>query len=127
LSLYDLQQKLVLLLCLHTMWRPRSDIGRLQYRDTILRYKPATQSLLGAVLHIRKPKEAQQKTTQLGLLPTEQLELCVVHCLEHFLKETLIYRSTLPEDHSLLLTYLNNPEETPPTSIQPKTAATWVK
>lgn len=25
LSLYDLQQKVVLLLCMHTMWRPRSD------------------------------------------------------------------------------------------------------
>ncbi|EPB81870.1 hypothetical protein HMPREF1544_11384 [Mucor circinelloides 1006PhL] len=30
LSLYNLQQKLILLLCLHTMWRPRSDIDRLQ-------------------------------------------------------------------------------------------------
>ena len=33
LSIYDLQQKLILLLCLHTMWRPRSDVGRIEYRD----------------------------------------------------------------------------------------------
>ncbi|KAI9266936.1 hypothetical protein BY458DRAFT_556388 [Sporodiniella umbellata] len=33
LTLYDLQQKKILLLYLHTMWRPRSDTDRLQYRD----------------------------------------------------------------------------------------------
>ncbi|KAI8641108.1 hypothetical protein BD408DRAFT_346689, partial [Parasitella parasitica] len=58
LSLYDLQQKLVLLLCLHTMWRPRSDIGTLQFRDTVLR-RSEDGSLLGLILQIRQPKEAQ--------------------------------------------------------------------
>jgi hypothetical protein len=33
LNLYDLQQKVMLLLCIHTMWCPRSDIGRIQHRD----------------------------------------------------------------------------------------------
>ncbi|CEP15848.1 hypothetical protein [Parasitella parasitica] len=51
LSVYDLQQKLALLLCLHTMWRPRSDIGRLQFRDIIMRYSPINGTLAGAILH----------------------------------------------------------------------------
>ncbi|KAG1135301.1 hypothetical protein G6F37_012801 [Rhizopus arrhizus] len=128
LSLYDLQQKLVLLLCLHTMWRPRSDIGRLQFRDTLLRYAQTDQTLSGVVLHIREPKEAQQKTIQLGLLSDDQTpELCVVRCLERFIQETKAFRTNLPEDHTLLLTYLNKPDETPPTSIKGKTVAAWVK
>jgi site-specific recombinase XerD len=128
LPLYELQQKLILLLCLHTMWRPRSDIGRLQFRDTLIRYSPKDQFLVGAVLHIRKPKEAQQKTIQLGLLQDDQqIELCVVRCLERFIKETTSFRSTLAIDHTLLLTHLNKPGELQPTSIQPKTAAAWVQ
>lgn len=73
LSLYDLQQKLVLLLCLHTLWRPRSDIGRLQFRDTILRYSKTDHSVAGVVLHIRIPKEAQQKTMYLGLVIVDRI------------------------------------------------------
>ncbi|CEP07322.1 hypothetical protein, partial, partial [Parasitella parasitica] len=127
LSLYDLQQKVTLLLCLHTMWRPRSDIGRLQFRDTMLRYSE-DQSLVGAILHIRQPKEAQQKTIQLGLLEeAEQVELCVVRCLDQFIQQTSKFRQSLPTDHTLLLTHLNKPNEITPNSIQPKTAAVWVQ
>jgi len=130
LSLYNLQQKLVLLLCLHTMWRPRSNIGRLQHRDTVLRYSPGNQPLVGAILHIiRQPKETQQKTIQLGLLEDQrQVELCVVRCLESFLQYTSKFRLTLAEDHTLLLKNLHKHEELlKPTGIQPKTAAAWVK
>ncbi|KAG0758209.1 hypothetical protein G6F16_010446 [Rhizopus arrhizus] len=39
INLYDLQQKTVILMCLITMDRPRSDVGRLQYRDVQLELK----------------------------------------------------------------------------------------
>ena len=36
LTLYDLQLKTIILLCLTIMARPRSDVGRIQYRDVQL-------------------------------------------------------------------------------------------
>ncbi|KAG1166355.1 hypothetical protein G6F36_012975 [Rhizopus arrhizus] len=56
LSLVQLQLKTILLLCIATMWRPRSDIGRLQYHDVILKQDGTTTSIL---LHARTPKEGQ--------------------------------------------------------------------
>jgi hypothetical protein len=110
------------------MWRPRSYIGRLQFRDILLHYSGENQSLSGLVLHIRKPKEGQQKTIHLGLLnDSEQGELCLVRCVERFINGTRSFRTSLAEDHTLLLTYLNKPQEIPPSSIQSSTVASWVK
>lgn len=39
LTLYDLQLKTIALLCLATMARPRSDIGKLPYRDVSFKAK----------------------------------------------------------------------------------------
>ncbi|KAG1040619.1 hypothetical protein G6F43_012253 [Rhizopus delemar] len=125
LNLYMLQQKLALLLCLHTMLRPRSDIGRLQWRDVIL--KKHGEEVYGVAMHIRQPKEAQQKTIQLGWLPKEKKEMCVLRCLCRFLQETQEIRANLPMDHTLLLTYLQESSERPPTSIAPATVAAWVR
>lgn len=75
LSLYDLQQKLSLLLCMHTLWRRRSDIGRIQYRDVLLKFKDG--NFEGVSIHVREPEDAQQKTSQLGILQEETCqELC---------------------------------------------------
>lgn len=61
LNNYNLQHKTILLLCMHTMWRPRSDIGRIQFRDVLMKYD---QDILEEVtIHVREPKEAQQKSS----------------------------------------------------------------
>lgn len=63
-----------------------------------------------------------------GLLQdSQQVELWVVRCLEKFLQGSMRFRSHLPEDHTLLLTYLKKPDEETPTSIQGKTEAAWVQ
>ncbi|CEI98221.1 hypothetical protein RMCBS344292_12336 [Rhizopus microsporus] len=66
LSLPQLQEKAILLLCIAMMWRPRSDIGTLQARDIEFSYinegSSTTQIVTGMTLHIRQPKEkASQK------------------------------------------------------------------
>ena len=89
LQLYELQQKVMLLLCIHTMWRPRSDIGRLQHRDVYILKDQVSKKAEGITLQIRKPKESQQKYIKLGFLPgEEQTEVCVVTMLILFLETT---------------------------------------
>ncbi|KAG1617817.1 hypothetical protein G6F46_004388 [Rhizopus delemar] len=60
LSLVQLQLKTILLLCIATMWRPRSDIDRLQYHDVILKQDETTTSIL---TNARTPKEGQHPTS----------------------------------------------------------------
>ncbi|KAG1224241.1 hypothetical protein G6F35_004141 [Rhizopus arrhizus] len=122
LSLEDLQQKTIGLLCLATMARPRSDLGRLQYQDVILKYGE-NESLLSAVLHFRQAKETQVKTITLG--PIEDISVCPVRALETFLKKTTGIRISLPQDHTLFLAYIM--EVSKVTSIRPSTLANWVK
>jgi hypothetical protein len=59
LSLGNLQQRTLLLLCMATMWRPRSDIGRLQCRDITFTNdnNSVNNKLVGMVIHSREPKE----------------------------------------------------------------------
>lgn len=67
---------------MRTMWRPRSDIGRIQYRDVLVKYD---QGLVEEItIHIREPKESQQKSSQLGLLEEKSKELSVVRTLSLF-------------------------------------------
>ncbi|CEP12215.1 hypothetical protein, partial, partial [Parasitella parasitica] len=60
-------------------------------RDTIIRYDEAKQPQ-GLILHIRHPKESQQKTTQLGVLQHDP-ELCLVRCVHIFLQATDQFRT----------------------------------
>ncbi|CEI93563.1 hypothetical protein RMCBS344292_07794 [Rhizopus microsporus] len=56
LGLDNLQQNLILLFTIASMWRPRSDNGKLQYRD--IAFKHDDQGLLlGVTLIARSPKE----------------------------------------------------------------------
>ncbi|KAG2201090.1 hypothetical protein INT47_010842 [Mucor saturninus] len=78
LNIQDLQQKSLLLLCLATMWRLRSDIGRLQYRDFTLRYKyegaiKTLSNLEDVRIHVRALKESRGKSIQLGKLEMEDI------------------------------------------------------
>jgi hypothetical protein len=124
LSIHNLQLKTIALLCLTTMARPRSDIGRLQARDIHFRYlteereKPAS-----VIIHFREPKETQVKTTKLGVIADPQL--CPVTTLFLFLQKTQDFRTNLPADHTLFLVYLEKPEKI--TSIRPTTLSNWIK
>lgn len=113
LNLYDLQQKVMILLYIHTMWRPRSDIGRLQHRDTDIIRNQASREAEAVALQIREPKESQQKHIKLGFLEDkEQKEVCVVTTLLLFLQKTRFIRESLPIDHNLLLASLNQTDAT---------------
>ncbi|KAG0943812.1 hypothetical protein G6F29_011592 [Rhizopus arrhizus] len=121
LSLQQLQLKTILLLCMATMWRPRSDIGRLQFRDIHIQRLGETTS---ATIHAREPKECQVKSVTLGEYKEEQL--CPVKTLVNFLHRTANTREDLPVDHTLFLTYLEK-EEIRSSSVRPTTVANWIK
>jgi hypothetical protein len=121
LSLPQLQLKTILVLCIATMWRPRSDIGRLQHRDIILKKDGATSSVR---IHARAPKEAQVKSVTLGT--TENEETCPVRTVYHFITQTANLRKRLPEDHTLFLAYIDSTTKAP-TSVRPTTLANWIK
>ncbi|KAG1137376.1 hypothetical protein G6F38_011359 [Rhizopus arrhizus] len=124
LTLTDLQLKTIALLCLATMARPRSDIGRLQFRDTIFKYQDSSNmTVSGLTLHFRVPKEAQVKTTQIGVL--QDSRLCPVTTLHIFIQKTATLRTNLPVDHTLFLAYIEKPNLV--SSIRPSTLSNWVK
>lgn len=94
-----------------------------KYIDLPTQMKKHGEEVYGVVMHIRQPKEAQQKTIQLGSLLKEKKEMCVLRCLCRFLQETREMRANLLIDHTLLLTYLQESSERPSTSIAPATVA----
>jgi hypothetical protein len=103
----------MILLYIHTMWRPRSDIGRLQYRDTDIIRNQASSKAEDVALQISEPKESQQKHIKLSFLEDEeQKEVCVVTTLLLFLQKTRVIRESLPIDHTLLLASLNQTDAT---------------
>ena len=103
------------------MWRPRSDIGRLQYRDIILKQDEKTSSLR---IHARTPKESQVKSITLGTIEDE--DLCPVKTTYQFVTKTAHLRKDLPEDHTLFLAYIDSNQK-PTMSVRPTTVANWVK
>ncbi|KAG1036148.1 hypothetical protein G6F43_013106 [Rhizopus delemar] len=118
LPLGQLQLKVILLMCINTMWRPRSDVGRIQWRDvqfTLTNGVPDT-----VWLHIRQPKETNTKSIQLGVIQEE--DLCFVRNLFRFMELTNQHRQHLAEDHTLFLGYLEV-DSKPTTSVQPSTVA----
>ncbi|KAG1449690.1 hypothetical protein G6F55_010052 [Rhizopus delemar] len=104
------------------MWRPRSDVGRIQWRDvqfTLTNGVPDT-----VWLHIRQPKETNTKSIQLGVIQEE--DLCFVRNLFRFMELTNQHRQHLAEDHTLFLGYLEV-DSKPTTSVQPSTVGKWVQ
>ncbi|KAG1471545.1 hypothetical protein G6F56_002064 [Rhizopus delemar] len=122
LPLDQLQIKAVLLMCINTTWRPRSDVGRLQWRDVHSTY--TEKFLHGAILHIRQPKESNMKTIQLELI--EEEALCLVRNLSIFMDLTNILRQNLAKDHTLLLGYLGVDKKTS-ISVKPSTVGQLVQ
>lgn len=103
------------------MWRPRSDIGRLQYRDVILKQGETTTSIR---IHARKPKEGQVKS--MTLRTVEDKDICTMRTTYEFILKTTVIRQTLPEDHRFFLTYLESAKKQP-TSVRSTTTANWIK
>ena len=115
----QLQKKTIMLLCLATMWRPRSDIGRLQHRDVEFVHEGAG-IIIGVTLIVREPKETQVKVSKLG--PIEDKEMCPVFTLKHWITRSGHWRQNLPHDHSLFLAHIDSQ----PHSCKPSTVAKWV-
>ncbi|KAG1050452.1 hypothetical protein G6F43_007274 [Rhizopus delemar] len=124
LTLYDLQLKTVALLCLATMSRPRSDIGRLQFQYIIFKFEGSNNSIpTGVKIHFREPKENQVKTTRLGLL--QDTRICPVSTLYQFISKSNDLRANLPTYHTLFLAHIEKPEQV--AYIRPSTMSSWVK
>ncbi|CDH61447.1 hypothetical protein RO3G_08617 [Lichtheimia corymbifera JMRC:FSU:9682] len=121
LSLQKLQVRTVILLCVATMWRPRSDIGAIQKKDVEFVLNN-DGSYNGATLLVRYPKEGRPKTSKLARMVTS--DLCPVFSLWLWIQKTKEKRTHLPEDHKLFLT---NVESSRPKSVREATIASWVK
>jgi hypothetical protein len=76
LSLDVLQKKTIILLCLGTIWRPRSDLGRLQWWDIDFHFIDTAARPTGVTLLARAPKEGPAKVSKLGCI--EDSEVCPV-------------------------------------------------
>ncbi|KAG1370665.1 hypothetical protein G6F61_011843 [Rhizopus arrhizus] len=122
LTLTDLQFKTLSLLCLATMARPRSDIGRLQFQN--IHFKIEEGQAISVIIHFTEAKETNIKSTQLGLV--EDRELCPTTTLYFFIQKTASIRSSLPKDHTLFLTYLDNKDKET-SSVRPSTVSNWIK
>ncbi|KAG2218918.1 hypothetical protein INT45_008155 [Circinella minor] len=100
MSLYYLQIKTILVMCMTTFGRPRSDVGIILYQD-----------------------ETQVKSQIFGLLKDE--DLCLVRILHSFIDRTKHLRSSLPDNHTLFLKFIFDPNKVG--SVSPGTVATWIK
>ncbi|KAG0805309.1 hypothetical protein G6F20_012009 [Rhizopus arrhizus] len=123
LNLQRLQLKVILLTCINTMGRPRSDVGRLQHRDVKFITSEISSDLEGVVLRIRTPEESQFKTSKLGMV--DDKEVCLVSTLFVFMHKTKGCRVHLPEDHTLFLSYIQHHTK-PPSSVRTATVGKWI-
>ena len=119
LPLERLQVKLVVLLCLSTMWRPRSDIGRLLLDDVMIDQH-------GLTLTTREPKEGKFKKSRLEELQVDNQEFCPVYTMKIFLNKT----ASLREEHpglrkKVFIGYIDNSNNLP-TPASEKTIASWL-
>ncbi|CEG78227.1 hypothetical protein RMATCC62417_12865 [Rhizopus microsporus] len=122
LSLDQLQRKSLVLLAIATMWRPRPDLGCLQYRD--VSFIELNNQLLGVTLIARTPKEVKPKASKLD--QGKYQNLCPVRTLKAFVQRIKDLRTSLEGEHTLLLAYLGN-VRIAAKSIQPKAVSRWLE
>ncbi|KAG2190635.1 hypothetical protein INT47_008410, partial [Mucor saturninus] len=125
LELFTLQQKTITLITIATMWRPRSDIGNLQWRDVEFVMNDGNTEPIGVTLKVRQPKEIKPKASKLGAL--QDKTKCPVHTLWVFCQATLEGRKYLTQDHKLFLKGLHGDSETEWESVATGTIASWLK
>ncbi|KAI9490990.1 hypothetical protein BDB00DRAFT_874835 [Zychaea mexicana] len=122
LTLSQLQQKTVISLCLATMWRTTSDIGKIQLQDVSFTYNEKGTPT-GATIIESEPKEGQAKRSRLGAI--EESLFCPMKTSWDWMQRFHDLRIQLPVDHTLFLTYVDiDYKQTG--SIRPKTAAGMV-
>lgn len=117
LPVAKLQLKALYLLTVATMWRPRSDLGKLQFRDLSI-------TTAGLTVIARHPKEGKPKTSKVGGR-VANCETCPVATMEEFIKKTTHLRSTLAPDHTLFLANLESANSIK--SIALATSAAWLQ
>jgi hypothetical protein len=122
LPTYELQKKAIVLTCIATIWRPRSDVGRIQERDITFAKDDADQ-VTGVTLVVRQPKEAQSKYSRYGVM--KDSPLCPVKTLFDYIQRTKELRAELPEDHTIWLASLK--QENLITAALPATVAGYVR
>jgi hypothetical protein len=124
LDLARLQKKNIIWIGIASVMRPRSDLGRLHYRDVAFSWSEDGQ-LLGASLTSREPKESQWKTIKIGPAKQAKEDDCPVKTLAKFMDRTASLRHGLPDDHILFLIEIEKGEQVH--SIKPATAASWIQ
>src|ERR1700759_860964 len=72
LYIYELEKKAIVLTCIATIWRPRSDVGRIQARD-ITFAKNEDDQWTGVTLFVHQPKEAQSRYSRYGVMNSSKL------------------------------------------------------
>ncbi|OAD77804.1 hypothetical protein PHYBLDRAFT_60930 [Phycomyces blakesleeanus NRRL 1555(-)] len=116
LTLDRLQQKIILLLEVATMWRPRSNLGNLQFQDVHSMVDEKNHlRLRGVPLIARQPKEVCAKISKLGIFADSQA------CLK-----SKDMRRHLPEDHRPFLESILG-EQSSGRSTYPTTIENWIK
>jgi hypothetical protein len=126
MELDRLQTKTMAILCVSTFWRPRSDIGRLQWQDVTFYWDPqGSGQPTGARILARNPKEGIQKDTTLAVLPQQSL-LCPVSTLLTFIIRSQQKRQHLAQNHTLFLAYIDHHTQSPK-CMDEKTVATKLK
>jgi integrase len=126
LDLQHLQDKTIILLCIATLWRPRSDIGRLRWQDLEWIWdKEHSSQLAGVRILARHPKEGIQKYSTLATIPT-QTSMCPVTTLFCFITRTTQQRHHLAADHTLFLSYIHHATKQPQ-SMDDKTVSERIK
>lgn len=98
IPLYILQKKAIMLICLGSMWRTRSDVGELQYRDIKFIMPKDSSKPIGVILLARAPKEGPQKESKLGCIEEESIITNAV--FNHQSSQNLTKKSTTSEVES---------------------------
>jgi hypothetical protein len=98
-------------------------LGRLQSHD--IKFKIEQEKLVGVTLLSQKPREANFKTPKLGVADVTKKNLCPDRTLHIFVKKTSSMRTSLLEDHTLFLAYIDY--TTAFRSAFPATVSNWVK
>jgi integrase len=122
LPLDVLQRKTIALISIATMWRPRSDIGRLQFRDVHCS-RDEQDEVTGVTLFIRFPKEGQTKFSRFGTI--EKQHLCPVRTLLAFTERTRTLREGFDPSHTLFLSHIMDTSRC--RSVRPPTVANFIK
>ena len=106
------------------MWRPRSDIGKLQYRDII--FKHNDQGLpIWVTMIVRFLKEVGTKIS--GLSALEDLKLCPLYILCQLCKHTRHVCEGLPEGYAMFLASILQTKINTIHSASPITIENWIK